>query len=229
MKRNMDVEWGYEGKTGPEHWHELCDWYADGAKFPLQSPIALVKDETVSDPSYTPVKFHYQAEDFTEKEFKNTIHFVPFDTVSYVEFEGDKYYLTDIHFHRPSEHFLTGKQFPLECHLVHMNAQHKNLVCGTFMEISETGILEPLGKALDYAQHFHHFDPSVFLPQEHTHYHYIGSLTTPPTSGPINWFLYEKPLVMGQSFLERFKEEIAQNNFRPLQERKGRKIDYYHE
>ena len=36
-------------------------------------------------------------------------------------FENVAYHLTDIHFHMPSEHLLSGKQYPLEFHLVHMN------------------------------------------------------------------------------------------------------------
>ena len=39
--KNMDVEWSYTGNDGPEHWHTLCDWFAEGAKFAYQSPIAL--------------------------------------------------------------------------------------------------------------------------------------------------------------------------------------------
>ena len=48
--KNMDVEWSYTGNDGPEHWHTLCDWFAEGAKFAYQSPIALEKEsaETIN-------------------------------------------------------------------------------------------------------------------------------------------------------------------------------------
>ena len=76
--KNMDVEWSYTGNDGPEHWHTLCDWFAEGAKFAYQSPIALEKEsaETVN----SQITFHYKKEEFTEKEFKNTFHFVPPNT-----------------------------------------------------------------------------------------------------------------------------------------------------
>ncbi|WP_170965639.1 carbonic anhydrase family protein, partial [Enterococcus faecalis] len=133
--KNMDVEWSYTGNDGPEHWHMLCDWFAEGAKFAYQSPIALEKEsaETIN----SQITFHYKKEEFTEKEFKNTFHFVPPNTESYVMFENVAYHLTDIHFHMPSEHLLSGNQYPLEFHLVHMNDAGENLVVGCLFNITE--------------------------------------------------------------------------------------------
>lgn len=71
------------------------------------------------------LSFHYQKQRFTDKEFKNTIHLVPFDQLSYVEFKKERYYLTDIHFHLPSEHIINGKQEDIEFHFVHMNSKKR--------------------------------------------------------------------------------------------------------
>ena len=75
MKKNMDVEWGYTGERGPEHWAELCDWFAKGAAFELQSPIPLTTCEPAKDQSDT-IAFHYQKQRFTDKEFKNGLSVV---------------------------------------------------------------------------------------------------------------------------------------------------------
>ena len=102
VKRNMDVPWSYSGENGPNYWHTLCDWYAEGARYPYQSPIALehgASEPLVVEATEKGLTFHYQQERFTEKEFKNTIHFVPFECESYVSFKGTKYALTDIHYH----------------------------------------------------------------------------------------------------------------------------------
>lgn len=48
MKRNLDVPWSYSGTNGPEYWHTLCDWYAEGAQFAYQSPIAINSEETLA-------------------------------------------------------------------------------------------------------------------------------------------------------------------------------------
>ena len=130
----MDVEWGYSGDKGPENWASLCDWFARGAEFPLQSPIHLTKGEETKIEGDT-LSFHYQKQRFTDKEFKNTIHLVPFDQLSYVEFKKERYYLTDIHFHLPSEHIINGKQEDIEFHFVHMNSKKENLVVGVMYQL----------------------------------------------------------------------------------------------
>lgn len=236
VKRNMDVPWSYSGENGPNYWHTLCDWYAEGARYPYQSPIAL--EHGASEPlvvvegTEKGLTFHYQQERFTEKEFKNTIHFVPFECESYVSFKGTKYALTDIHYHLPSEHVIDGTQKPVEIHLVHMDHAGNNLVVGVLCDISEEVLPEgPLRQATlwDMERHLQIFDPSLFLPKARSHFHYVGSLTTPPTKGPIHWFVFDQPGKLSRAFLSQFKEEILQGNNRPLQERKDRPVYFVEE
>ena len=229
MKKNMDVEWGYSGERGPEHWAGLCDWFAKGAEFEWQSPIPLVTCEESSDTKET-LSFHYQKQRFTDKEFKNTIHLVPYDQISYVLFNEDKYYLTDIHFHMPSEHVINGKQEDIEFHFVHTNERQENLVVGAMYHLSnDKGWLydRQNGDKWDLDAHEHWTDASVFFPEQKSHYHYVGSLTTPPTSGPIQWFVMDQVGQLNRDFLIPFKGQYAQPNNRPLQPLKERKIYYY--
>ncbi|BDP53534.1 hypothetical protein EfmJHP35_14580 [Enterococcus faecium] len=95
MKKNMDRRRGYSGDKFRQWFASLCDWFARRSIFPLQSPIHLTKGEETKIEGDT-LSFHYQKQRFTDKEFKNTIHLVPFDQLSYVEFKKERYYLTDI-------------------------------------------------------------------------------------------------------------------------------------
>ncbi|WP_242589877.1 carbonic anhydrase family protein [Enterococcus sp. DIV0660C] len=229
MKKNMDVEWGYSGERGPENWASLCDWFAKGAEFSLQSPIPLVTCQEVSDVKET-ISFHYQCQKFTDKEFKNTIHLVPFDQISYVEYQGEKFYLTDIHFHLPSEHIINGKHEDIEFHFVHTNHRQENLVVGVMYELrSEDGWFYDRNheERWDLAAHEHWMNPVVFFPEKKSHYHYVGSLTTPPTAGPIQWFVMDQVGQLNQEFLTPFEGQYAQPNNRPLQALNNRKIDYF--
>ncbi|MGX7143107.1 carbonic anhydrase family protein [Enterococcus saccharolyticus] len=224
----MDVEWSYSGANGPEHWHTLCDWYAEGAKYPYQSPIHLVHGDTQAIGDEV-LSFHYKKEKFTEKEFKNTIHFVPYNTESYVVFKGVEYHLTDIHFHMPSEHVIDDTQTELEFHLVHTNAKQENLVVGVLFNLTDklNWICNDQDDSIwDFDHHIQWFDPSIFLPEKHSHFHYVGSLTTPPTKGPVNWFVFDTIGEMSRLFIEEFREEVLENNNRPLQEKKDRPIYY---
>lgn len=225
--RNMDVEWGYTGDLGPENWHTLCDWFATGAKYPYQSPINLSKDLAGQSTAARNIEICYTKEEFTEKEFKNTFHFVPPNTESYIIFEDEKYLLTDIHFHTPSEHTFNSEQLPLEFHLVHMNNMGENLVLGCLFTITtEPNRFSKENHPMIWEPGTHQqwFNPQIFLPEQHSHFHYLGSLTTPPTKGPVHWFVFDTVQKMDQDFLKHIKEGMLPFNNRPIQPLNGRKI-----
>lgn len=231
IKRNLDVPWNYEdGDIGPANWHLLCERFKPGGLFPLQSPIKLKKAMTEPILKEECIQIHYQKQKFTEKEFKNTIHFVPFDQLSYILYQDEKYYLTDIHFHMPSEHVLDDYQAPLEFHLVHTSNQQVNLVLGILFETAflSNQICHDHGDEIwDFDHHIQWFNPDIFLPENQSYYHYVGSLTTPPTIGPIQWFVFEEVGQMNQAFINLFKNELLLKNNRPLQPLKNRAIFYY--
>lgn len=232
MKKNMDVKWGYTGETGPEHWADLCDWFKKGAEFPLQSPIALTTataDSPLTEGKEAPITFHYQRQRFTDKEFKNTIHLVPYDQLSYLVYQGERFYLNDIHFHMPSEHIIDGEHEDIEFHFVHMSKKGENLVVGVMAHFEQGGWCfdRKNNENWNLASHEHWFDPIIFLPEVKSHFHYVGSLTTPPTSGPIQWFVMDRIGKVDARFLEPFKGQYAQPNNRPLQPLKERSIEHF--
>lgn len=233
VKRNLDVAWNYEenGEIGPERWHLLCDRFKPGGEYPFQSPIHLQKNASLILPDKEQLTIHYQKQKFTEKEFKNTIHFVPFDQLSHCVYQGEKYFLTDIHFHMPSEHILDDYQAPLEFHLVHTSKKQVNLVLGVLFQTARltNQICHDHGDEIwDFDHHIQWFNPDIFLPVQQSYFHYVGSLTTPPTIGPIQWFVFDEIGLMNQSFIDLFKNELLLKNNRPLQALNGRKI-YYHQ
>lgn len=210
--------WSYTGENGPEFWPELSQEFYEAAQFPLQSPISLSYEET--QPLYKGLAFHYEKQAFSIKNVNDTIHFEPVNTTSFVDFLHDRYYLTDIHFHMPSEHIIANEQTSLEFHLVHKNNYGDPLVCAVLFYLTK----EP---APSWAEDNNEllFDPSLFLPMDSSYFHYEGSLTTPPTDGPVKWFVFDQKRPMSSSFMERFKTDLLPNN-RPLQDKKQRLIYY---
>lgn len=226
----MTVNWGYTGDRGPEHWHTLSERFACGLDFEWQSPIGLSRELITQTDKIDKLDFHYQEEVFVEETFNNSFHLIPPEKQSYVVFENEKYHLTDIHFHLPSEHTLEDKQYPIEFHFVHMpeNPAGHNLVIGVLFNIESVDKLvaeKPVGH-FDWNRETREvvFNPFVFMPTSDSFYHYTGSLTTPPTIGPINWFVYDTVKTLSKAFVDIIRKDITPNNNRPLQDIKGRDI-----
>ncbi|KAI0562275.1 carbonic anhydrase [Gracilaria domingensis] len=56
-------------------------------------------------------------------------------------FGGKTYELINVHFHSPSEHKLFGKQYPLECHMVHAAEDGSLAVIGTMFDYRRANVV----------------------------------------------------------------------------------------
>lgn len=124
--------------------------------------------------------------------------------------------------HHPSEHLLEGRRFPLEFHLVHRGSDGVLGVIGVLAEVgTPNAALEPLFASLPQRPGErrplpHPFDVSVLLPAGRVYLAYEGSLTTPPCTENVDWFVLEKPISVGGSQVARF-EALYPANARPVQ------------
>lgn len=64
---------------------------------------------------------------------------------------------------------------------------------------------------------------SAFLPENQSFYHYQGSLTTPPCSEGVNWYVFQTPIQMSTSQIEQF-HQLYDHNARPVQPLNNRQI-----
>jgi carbonic anhydrase len=67
-------------------------------------------------------------------------------------------------------------------------------------------------------------DPAGFLPTDRGYWTYTGSLTIPPCTEGVRWFIYEQVLPVSREQLRAFTT-IFRMNSRPLQDLRGRKIE----
>ena len=145
---------------------------------------------------------------------------------------GDKkYQLSRISFHTPAEHTMRGQKFDLEVQLEHkaddgkiaiislmMKRGSSNFALNTLIQkMPKTDTTEPL--IVDGA----FFSPQTLLPADLSYYTYTGSLTTPPCSENVDWYVLKSYVELGKDQLEAFKKLLG-NNARTAQPLNTRKI-----
>ncbi len=213
-----NTHWSYEGEEGPAHWDELDQAYALCASGSEQSPIDLAN---ATQQDLEPISFHYHPSQVNILNNGHTIQ-VNYDPGSYLEVGGVRYELLQFHFHSPSEHSVEGASFPAELHLVHQAADGSLAVVGILLQSGDANAaLQPVwdnlpGEETDIIHTEAMVDASDFLPADQAAYRYVGSLTTPPCSQGVSWFVLAEPVQMSQVQLQAFQAIYSGNN-RPVQ------------
>jgi carbonic anhydrase len=149
---------------------------------------------------------------------------------SSVKYDGREYHLVQFHFHSLSEHTINGKYRDLEMHLVHKDDREHLLVGGVFFQKGKkNGQLEPIIRHLPDKPGKHKMDVmaqvdvSSLVPKDSALFSYQGSLTTPPATEGLRWFVYPKPLSISEAQLKKFRA-LYDHNYRPVQPLNGRML-----
>ena len=86
------------------------------------------------------------------------------------------------------------------------------------------GVLFQLGKTnknIDKLLQMAKLNPGKLIPKKKGYYRYDGSLTTPPCSEGVKWFVLKKPMSLSPEQLKNFTLEGNTNRpIRPLNDRK---------
>ncbi len=224
-----DVHWSYDKEENkPENWKTLCSGFsACGGK--VQSPINIItKDLKEATDQQKPV-LNY---DKSKIDIVNNGHTVVFniDSGNSLMLNDKEYKLLQFHFHALSEHTIDGEHFPLEVHFVHQHNDTDFVVIGAiYKEGKENPMLEKhltnINETMATFSSSGLIDLKTILPETKDYYNYNGSLTTPPCSEYVNWYLIKEPIEASKAQLEKFAK-VLHNNFRPTQPLNGREVKY---
>ncbi len=218
-----NAHWGYSGSTGPDQWAGLSGDFATCAG-QSQSPIDILASAPASLP---PLELRYEGNTTEVTNNGHTIQ-VNVGSGSSLLVDGRESDLLQFHFHSPSEHWVEGEQFPLEVHFVHANAAGELSVVGVLFRSGE----EESGLASIWAD-FPETDQSIpltvptgslgFVPAGLSSFRYDGSLTTPPCSEGVSWYVLESTSTVTPDEVAAFVAMVGENA-RPPQALNARSV-----
>jgi len=213
------AHWTYEGEEGPAEWGAIDPAYAACKLGHEQSPIDI---QNAQEAALESIQFDYKAAPLKVLDNGHTI-VVNYAAGSSISVGGHKYELKQFHFHRPSEEKVNGKSFELVAHLVHADAEGKLAVVAVLFDkgaaqATVQSIWEhlPKEKKVETAAEGVTVNAADLLPAAHGYYTFMGSLTTPPCSEGVTWFVLKTPAAVSAAQVEAFSK-IYPLNARPTQ------------
>ncbi len=135
--------------------------------------------------------------------------------------DGKTFELQQFHFHTPSENVIKNHQYPLEAHFVHANEEGELAVLSVMFDEGQpnsalTQLISHIPKK-DNADFFSDgFKIKELLPESAHYYRFNGSLTTPPCSEGVRWFVLKDTQSLTKEQAAKLMSVMGQNN-RPLQ------------
>ena len=219
------AHWDYTGPAGPQTWGGLKPEFSLCGSGQRQSPIDIRAGLAVD---LEPVRFDYQSSRFSVIDNGHTVqaNMAPGNAI---ELGGNRFELQQLHFHRPSEERIDGRQFEMSVHLVHRDNQGKLAVVTLLLEkgpaqpaVQKVWNNLPLEKNQDVPARVA-LDLNEMLPADQRYYTYMGSLTTPPCTEGVQWVVMRQPVTVAPEQIELFAR-IYPMNARPVQQASGRRI-----
>jgi carbonic anhydrase len=212
------AHWSYEGEAGPAKWGDL-DAADKACGIGLQqSPIDIEHPIRSQLPALR-LNWPKSADTIVNNGHTIQLNFAEGSTLAV----GDtKYKLVQVHFHRPSEHQIAGKNFPMEAHFVHRADSGGLAVIGVLMtEGRPNQAFSRIVKTMPAAEGpavkaDTGINPKALLPRRLGYYRYSGSLTTPPCSEVVEWLLLTDPIQVSAADVAAFAK-LYPMNARPVQ------------
>lgn len=164
-----------------------------------------------------------------------------FSEGSTITVDGMTFDFKQCHFHTPSEHLLDGVTFPMEMHIVNLAPNEDKKAEPQYLVI---GLLFKEGKENKFIAEFLDSIPSEensskevevgqvklgdlldTVPAEDRghHYHYLGSLTTPPYTESVRWYITRHIFEASAAQIETINK-LEGNNARHVQALYGRSV-----
>ncbi len=212
------TQWSYSNAEGPDHWSTLSSEYRECSAH-NQSPINL---SGFLDTDLKAIEINYKTDG---NEIINNGHTIQVNYAkgSSIVIDNDRFELKQFHFHTPSENHINGKEFPLEAHFVHSDKNGNLAVIALMLDIGNENktLAQALSKLPEHTGDKFALTTKInaenLLPANQEYYRFNGSLTTPPCSEGVRWFVMKKAVSLSKDQLKLFQLAIHEPNNRPIQ------------
>lgn len=213
------ADWGYDGSHGPDHWGGVSQTCANGVN---QSPVDI---EDAVPAKLSALEVSYQGKVTSLSNNGHTLQ-ASVSGKNQLKVDGKTFTLKQFHFHTPSENLIRARQFPLEAHFVNADEQGNLAVVAVMFDTgAENAALKNLTQSLPSegvtANLKRPFAVSALLPETEHYYRFNGSLTTPPCSEGVRWFVMKQPRSLSEQQQQVLAGMMGKNN-RPVQPRNAR-------
>ncbi|MFK7839157.1 MAG: carbonic anhydrase [Bdellovibrionales bacterium] len=211
--------WNYMGENGAHKWGELNAEFATCKDGTEQSPINI--SQYVEDNNLPALGVAYQASPLKVQNMGNSIQ-VNFDGGSRFDSDDKAYGLSNLSFHTPSEHYIDGAPYPLSGHFMHKADDGSTAIVAVVFKVGQPnpvieGIWQnvpPVGEVKSVSGVL--INPTDLFPDDKSYYTYEGSLTTPPCSEGVKWYVVKEPVEVSAKQLKAF-QAVFPMNARPIQ------------
>jgi carbonic anhydrase len=218
---SKSVQWGYDGELGPDKWGNNYATCGNGkAQAPLNIAGPFEKSAVVLKTEYKPGVLRIV------NDGRGVQVNVPPGNI--LKVGAESYELQHVTLHRPSQEQVDGKPAAMGLHLVHKNANGKVVVLAVMMRESaaQNRALWSIWKNMptkagpEVTVSSVSVNPTNLLPESMAHYAYEGSLTAPPCTEGVQYFVMKTPIGIQKEMLDKFPIKMNARPVQPLNDRK---------
>ena len=229
LHAQAEHHWSYSGDTGPTQWAALESDYSACGVGKMQSPIDI-HDSAAKKRALPAIAFDYKPSPLKIVDNGHTVQ-VDYAPGSFITVQSKRYELVQFHFHKPSEEKINGKSADMVVHLVHRDRDGKLAVVAVLLDAGGPNPLidtlwknVPKEKGKEQDVQGVEVNAADLLPGSRAAYYtFAGSLTTPPCSEGVTWFVLKTPTAISKVEIAQFAR-LYPTNARPIQPLNGREI-----
>jgi carbonic anhydrase len=191
--------WSFVGRVSPDHWSKLDKKFESCGEAEAKGITEVTENDL--DINATPIIFDYNIYKYDPKTIEASKH---------MNIGGRIYKLIEFHIHLPSEHSINGNIAKAAIHFIHQDKDNNIAVVAVMIKEGKSNPTIKNLIATVYKDDKEKFavedgDLSSLLPVNKEYYHQIGSMSTPPCTDKVNWYIMKDAI-------EATSEEITNLN-----------------